>query len=428
MCTINDDYHLLLHLGSFFIKPLAHSFVADPDMFYKMTEKQSSYILSVNCGSSSLKFSLYQTGSLQQEWSGSVNAIGSSESELMISSGEQIIEHHKAGFKNLDAAVMAVIRWLKSSRYHAGLSAIGHRLVQGGPKHRKPEKINKELLESLSQFVYLAPNHLPDEIKTIKSFQAAFPGLPQVACFDTAFHQDMPDEAKYYPLPDIYKRQGLIHYGFHGLSYEYIMQQLAANDAAVIKQKIIIAHLGNGASMAAVKNGVSVETTMGLTPIGGLVMGSRSGDLDPGVLLFLLKQGQLTPKKLDDLLSKSSGLIAIAGISDVQQLLKKESKDPKAKMAITVFCYQARKFIGALAAAMGGLDSLVFTGGIGEHSAVIRERICHELDFLGIQIDKKLNRGSKEDISSASSRVKVLVLKTNEEAMIAHHTQIAIKS
>lgn len=365
-----------------------------------MTEKQSSYILSVNCGSSSLKFSLYQAGSLQQEWSGSVNAIGSSESELMISSGEQIVEHQKAGFKNLDAAVMVIIRWLKNSRYSAGLLAIGHRLVQGGPNHRKPEKINGKLLESLSQFIYLAPNHLPDEIKTIKSFQAAFPGLPQVACFDTAFHRNMPDEAKYYPLPDIYREQGLMHYGFHGLSYEYIMQQLTANNAAVNKQKIIIAHLGNGANMAAVKNGVSVETTMGLTPIGGLVMGTRSGDLDPGVLLFLLKQGHLTPKKLDDLLSKSSGLKAIAGISDVQRLLKKETKDLKAKMAITVFCYQARKFIGALAAAMGGLDRLIFTGGIGEHSAVIRERICHELDFLGIQIDKKLNQGSKEDISS----------------------------
>lgn len=392
-----------------------------------MTEKQNFYILSINCGSSSLKFSLFQFGSLLSECNGNVDAIGSTGSRLSICKEGKVILQQSAGFKNLDEAVKAVISWLKKSEYKSSLRAIGHRLVQGGPDHREPELITDELIKNLQAFVYLAPNHLPDEIRTIKTFGRAFPGLLQVACFDTAFHRNMPDEAKYYPLPAKYREQGLLHYGFHGLSYEYVMKQLKADGALVKAQKTIIAHLGNGASMAAVKNGTCIEATMGLSPIGGLVMSTRSGDLDPGVFLFLLKQGKLTATQLDKLLSNDSGLKAIAGKSDVQQLLQLEAKDPKARAAITVFCYQARKFIGSLTAAMGGLDLLVFTGGIGENSATIRERICLELDFLGIQVEKKSNYDNKENISSASSRVKVLVMKTNEEAIIAQHTQTVLK-
>jgi acetate kinase len=391
-----------------------------------MAVSLNTFLLTINCGSSSLKFSLYRAGSLQQELSGSVDAIGSTTSKLVITNQEKSLPGHAGGFKNLDAAVKAVIRWVKKSQYNNGLLAIGHRLVQGGPNHRAPQLITDDLLKTLQQFIYLAPNHLPDEIKAIKAFRQAFPQLPQVACFDTAFHADMPDEAKYYPLPDKYREQGLLHYGFHGLSYQYIMQKLAADGVKVKEQKIIIAHLGNGASMAAVKNGISIETTMGLSPIGGLVMGTRSGDLDPGVVLFLLKQGRLTATQLDTLLSKESGLKAIAGKSDVQQLLATEEHDAKARAAITLFCYQARKFIGSLAAAMGGLDRLVFTGGIGEHSAVIRERICHDLEFLGIYIDQKLNSRNSDDISSSTGKVKVMVIKTNEEEMIAQHTQTII--
>jgi acetate kinase len=428
---INDAYHLLPQLRSFLTGSMTCSFVTGTNVFYLrsiyMQEKQSSYILSVNCGSSSLKFSLYHSGSLLPECTGSVNAIGSAESNFDIRKGEQSIEHKVTGFKDLDAAVKAVIRWLKNSVYKNCLLAIGHRLVQGGPDHREPELITDRLLETLHQFIYLAPNHLPDELKTIKTFQFAFPGLPQVACFDTTFHKNMPDEAKYYPLPAKYREQGLLHYGFHGLSYEYIMQKLKSDMVKIKAQKIIIAHLGNGASMAAVKYGTCIETTMGLSPIGGLVMGTRSGDLDPGVILFLLKQGGLTVTQLDELLSKGSGLKAIAGKSDVQGLLKMEAKDPKALAAITMFCYQARKFIGSLAAAMGGLDTLVFTGGIGENSAIIRERICLDLGFLGINLDKKSNYNNKKNISLARSRVNVLVMKTDEEKMIAQHTQTAIK-
>jgi acetate kinase len=390
-----------------------------------MTNVTDNYLLTINCGSSSLKFSLFHADTLQEELSGAVNAIGSAASKLII---KDQAAPGLNNFKNLAAAVKAVINWLKKSKYNDHLLAVGHRIVQGGPKHREPELITEDLLKSLQQFVYLAPNHLPDEIKTIKTFQVAFPGLQQVACFDTAFHRNMPDEAKYYPLPENYRGQGLLHYGFHGLSYEYIMQKLKAGGVKIKAQKIIIAHLGNGASMAAVKDGTCIETTMGLTPVGGLVMGTRSGDLDPGVVLFLLKQGKLTTMQLDKLLSKGSGLKAIAGKSDVQELLQMEAKDPKAMAAITVFCYQAKKFIGALAAAMGGLDLLVFTGGIGEHSAVIRERICRDLEFLGIRVDKKSNHGGKENISQQASLVKVLVIKTNEEAMIAQHIQTVLNS
>lgn len=376
-----------------------------------MTAQPNLFILVINCGSSSLKFSLYPTGSDLPEWSGNVSHIGSGKGKLIIKTAEnELLENRTTAFKDLAAAVKHVIAWLKKKHDQGSLSAISHRLVQGGPEHRQPEVITAKLLKTLEQFVYLAPNHLPDELQTIKAFQEAFPGIPQVACFDTAFHKDMPVYAKDYPLPGKYQDMGLIKYGFHGLSYQYILQELTAKDPEITKKKIIIAHLGNGASMAAVQNGISVDTTMGVSPTGGLVMGTRSGDLDPGVLLFLLKQDKLSPNQLDELLSKNSGLKAIAGKSDVRELLKAESNDSKAAEALTVFCYAAKKFIGALAAAMGGLDLLVFTGGIGENSAVIRERICKGLEFMGI------------DLKDKKSRVAVQVIPTNEELMIARLT------
>lgn len=383
----------------------------------------NTFILAVNGGSSSLKFALYRADSLQLTISGTISRIGEQDGIFQIKNGKnELLQTDKSHYPDLNAAVLDLIAWLKKNEQYP-LAAIGHRLVQGGPEHRAPELITDKLVKSLMQFIYLAPNHLPGELSTIKVFQSAFPDLPQIACFDTAFHKDLPDHVKYYPLPAIYKKDGLMKYGFHGLSYEYILLKLKEKTPSVIRKKVIIAHLGNGASMAAVKDGVSVDTTMGLSPIGGLVMGTRSGDLDPGVLLFLLKQGKLSAEELDDLLSKNSGLKAIAGESDIQALLKKEDSDPTAKEALSVFCYQAKKFIGALAAAMGGLDVLVFTGGIGENSAIIRERICQDLEFLGIKIDQWSNHSRQETISNLTGRVKVTVLVTNEEWMIARHTK-----
>lgn len=385
-------------------------------------------ILVINGGSSSLKFSLYHIHSTQLELSGEVSHIGSKQGHMEITSGNKVIFTDHSSYENLVDGANALIGWLKDNLHDLSITGIGHRLVQGGPEHRKPEMITDDVLQALHEFVYLAPNHLPNEIKTIKTFKSAFPDIPQVACFDTYFHRDLPSYARYYPLPEEYKNKGLIRYGFHGLSYEYIMQQLTAETPSVSGKKIIIAHLGNGASMAAVLNGVSVDTTMGLSPAGGLVMGTRSGDLDPGVILFLLKQEKLTTGQLDELLNKQSGLKAIAGISDVQELLKNEAHDTKAKEALTVFCYAAKKSIGALAAAMGGLDMLVFTGGIGENSSVIRERICSELSFMGIRINKGANRKMQDTISSKLSRVTVKMMKTDEEQMIFKHTQNIINS
>ncbi|WP_316740762.1 acetate/propionate family kinase [Pedobacter antarcticus] len=388
-----------------------------------MPKQRNAGILVINCGSSSLKFSLFDSDSLLQFWSGSVSPIGEGKGTLEIkTNNHKILESRSGNFKDLAIAVNEVITWLKDKKQDYPIVAIGHRLVQGGPKHREPEIINPKLLKTLDEFVYLAPNHLPEEIQTIKTFQSAFPDVPEVACFDTAFHKNMPPHAKYYPLPAKYEDKGLIKYGFHGLSYQYILQELMAKESAAIKQNIIIAHLGNGASMAAVKNGISVDTTMGISPIGGLVMGTRSGDLDPGALLFILKQDKLTANQLDDLLSKDSGLKAIAGKSDIRELLKAEADNPKAAAALTVFCYSARKFIGALAAAMGGLDLLIFTGGIGENSTIIRSRICEGLEFIGIEISKTRNKANEPIISKNKSRVSIRVTPTNEELMIARLT------
>jgi len=389
-----------------------------------MTAGTEKYILVVNGGSSSLKFSLYHTKSLYAELSGQVNHIGSKGSYMEISRKDKVIFSNSSDtYKTMADGVKALVDWLTANGHHRSIEAIGHRLVQGGPQHREPEVITDDLLQSLHQYIYLAPNHLPQEIKTILTFREAFPDLPQVACFDTSFHRHLPSYTKNYPLPKEYQQKGLMRYGFHGLSYEYIMQSLLEKDPAASAQKIIIAHLGNGASMAAVVNGISVDTTMGLSPAGGLVMGTRTGDLDPGVILFLLKEAKLSATKLDEVLNKESGLKAIAGTSDMQELLKNEAQDPAAEEALKVFCYQAKKFIGALAAGMGGLDTLVFTGGIGEHSALIRERICENLGFMGIRINKRSNQAMKEVISSRASKVSIRMMKTSEEYMIAQHTQ-----
>lgn len=384
------------------------------------TARTAHYTLCINCGSSSLKFSLYGADTCALQFSGAISPIGQENSALLISDASgQVLENRLSHYADLAAAVSELISWLKTQESRYPFYAIAHRLVQGGPAHRQPELITPELLNDLQQYIYLDPNHLPDELATITTFDTAFPEARQVACFDTAFHRDMPPVAKNYPLPAKFQKKGLFKYGFHGLSYAYILQELAVHDPQANSQKLIIAHLGNGASMAAIANGISIDTTMGVSPIGGLVMGTRSGDLDPGVLLFLLKQYHLNPEELEELLSKHAGLKAIAGSSDVQELIKNEAADPRAEEALRLFCYSAKKHIGSLAAALEGLDTLVFTGGIGEHSAIIRERICQGLDFLGVTLDREKNTNNELTISDATSRVRVRVIKTNEELMMA---------
>jgi len=358
------------------------------------------------------------------ELEGTIKNIGNTNGAFSIHDNRHsVLEHKPVYLTNLGDAVTEVIKWFESNQSKYPLSAIGHRVIQGGPKHRLPEVITNELLEILLQQVYLAPNHLPAEINTIITFKTAFKKAIQVACFDTLFHNNMPAYAKDYPLPAKYTNKGLTKYGFHGLSYEYIMKKLARKVPHLKRQKIIIAHLGNGASMVAVKNGIGVETTMGISPLGGLVMGTRPGDLDPGAILFLLKEGNLLYEELDRLLSNESGLKAIGGTNDVQRLLTDEHQNPEAKAALALFCYSAKKFIGALASAIGGLDMLVFTGGIGENSATMRERICMNMEFLGIKLHKQSNYNNDEIISSTSAKVQIRVLPTDEEWIIAHHSK-----
>jgi len=361
------------------------------------------------------------------EFAGHINRVGEKEASFKISDASGLVLENRAmNCPDLATAVKALILWLTKRKDQFPLFAIGHRLVQGGPDHLQPELITPKLLIDLKEYIDLAPNHLPDEISTIHAFGSAYPEARQVACFDTHFHRDMPAFVKKYPLPAEYQGKGLLKYGFHGLSYNYIMDELAARDPQVLTQKIVIAHLGNGASMAAVHRGTGIDTTMGVSPIGGLVMGTRSGDLDPGVLFYLLKQYQITPAGLEELLSKHSGLLGLSGTSDVQELIRQEAKNKTAATALQVFCYSAKKHIGSLAAALEGLDMLVFTGGIGENSALIRESICRGLDFMGITLHDQKNLNNELTISNDKSRVTVHVIKTNEELMMARLVRAAL--
>ncbi|RNL56145.1 acetate/propionate family kinase [Pedobacter jejuensis] len=389
-----------------------------------MQSIKEHFVLVLNSGSSSLKFAIYHYHTMHRQWSGVINGIGKASGTMKISDSH----HHQLRtstqhYRNIADAATAIILWMKENKKYCLISAIGYRLVQGGPEHRIPEIITEKVLVDLKALIFLAPNHLPEELSLIDTFLIAFPKIKHVACFDTNFHRDMPDQNKYYPLPIKYKEQGLMRYGFHGLSYEYIMQKLNQQHAFIDQKKIIIAHLGSGSSMAAVSAGIGVDTTMGISPMGGLVMATRCGDLDPGAILFMLKMNDITPEELDVELSEDAGIKAIAGTADMRDILKRRNSDKLAEDAFTLYCTQAKKFIAALAASLGGLDLLIFTGGIGENSFEIRERICADMDFMGLKIDHCLNLRSEKIISCQSSKVCIRVMETNEERMIAMHTK-----
>ena len=386
-------------------------------------KRADSYILAFNAGSSSFKFKLFDAVTLNMHQSGVVNFSNGKQLDWNIQgASNQIIDFKPSdkeqGLNPIEQVVFGIKLLLKG----LSLMAIGHRIVQGGQEYMNPVLINSKVLNDFEKNVYLAPNHLKMEVDLIRKFSLAFPHVTQVACFDTCFHQHMPPNARYYPFPDKFRSQGLIRYGFHGLSYEYIMGKLAEQILHPARRKIIIAHLGNGASMTAVKDGVGVDTTMGLSPMGGLMMGNRPGDLDPGVPLFLMKQERMDHIQLEKFLNKNSGLTGMTGTNDVRILLHLENTDQNAREAISLFCYHCCKSIGALSAAMGGLDTLVFTGGIGANSAAVRERICHDLGFLGIILDTESNHNQKEIISAENSWVTVCAFETNEEQIIAQHT------
>ena len=287
--------------------------------------------------------------------------------------------------------------------------------------HSEPERVTPELLDELRRIMPYAPEHLPREIELIEAFRKRHPKLPQVACFDTAFHRTMPRVARLLPIPRRYEAKGVQRYGFHGLSYAYLMEELVRlGDPAATTGRVILAHLGNGASMAAVRDGKSIDTSMGFTPTAGLVMSSRSGDLDPGLVSYLARSEQMSAAQFQEMVSHASGLLGVSETSsDMRDLLDRETQDVRAAEAVELFCYQARKWIGAYAAALGGLDTLVFAGGIGENAPAVRARICDGLQFLGIEIEEKRNVTNAGVISAETSRVAVRVMHTDEEVMIA---------
>ena len=320
-------------------------------------------------------------------------------------------------------ATTFLLNWLESEGLMDSIVAIGHRVVHG-MNHSEPELITPGLLTELSQISVFDPDHLPGEIALIEAFQHRFPHLKQVACFDTAFHHPLPREARQLPIPRRYESKGVRRYGFHGLSYSYLLEELThLGDPAVKSGRIVLAHLGNGASMTAVLEGRSIDTTMGFSPAGGLTMSTRSGDLDPGIVSYLARTENMSTDQFQDMVNHQSGLLGISETSsDMHDLLHCESTDPRAAEAVNLFCYQAKKYLGALAAALGGLDSLVFTGGIGENSPEIRLRICSGLGFLGIEVDKEKNSMNAPLISCGPGTVTIRVIRTNEQRMIARST------
>ncbi len=381
-------------------------------------------ILCLNSGSSSLKFALYRPQGAGEALlaAGAAERIGLAAGLLWVRGADRrrpLLLERKEDFSDHEAAVDAVFG-AAARLLLPEPGAVGHRVVHGGADHSAPERVDARLLADLRALVPLAPLHLPGAVAGIEAVAARFPRLPQAACFDTAFHRRMPELAQRFALPDALWEEGVRRYGFHGLSYEYVLEALG--DAA--RGRVVVAHLGNGASMAAVRDGAPVDTTMGFTPAGGFMMGTRSGDLDPGVLIHLVRERGWSADKVERLVTREAGLLGVSGLSpDMKTLLEARERNPLAALAVDLFCYQARKHVGALTAALDGLDTLVFTGGIGERAAPVRRRICEGLAHLGIEIDTERNQAHAGTISTPRSPCTVRVIPTDEDLMIARHTR-----
>jgi acetate kinase len=380
-------------------------------------------ILTVNGGSSSIKFALFEAAdSLRRALHGGIDRIGLPNAVFHVKSTNQDENVSRpVSAPDHTAAVGVLMDWIEKRSDGATLIAVGHRVLQGGPKYYKPQRITADMIAELRQLSSFDPEHIPEETELIEATRHRFPGLPQIACFDTAFHHDLPRVAQLLPIPRRYDTQGIRRYGFHGLSYAFLMEKLAEiAGPEVANGRVILAHLGSGASLAAVRDGKSLDTSMGFTPASGIPMSSRSGDLDPGLVWYLAATEQMSPKDFNTMVNSQSGLLGISETSaDMHDLLGREALDVRAAEAVALFCYQVKKWIGAFSAALGGLDTLVFAGGIGENAAVVRSRICEGLKFLGIEIDDKRNTANEGMISSAASRASVRVIPTDEEFMIA---------
>jgi acetate kinase len=383
---------------------------------------ESCSLLTINGGSSSIRFALYEDAEpLRRLLDGKVDRVGLSGTNLTFKdSTGQSQDSRTIDPADHSSAVAFLLDWLETQQAFASVKAVGHRVVHG-MRHSEPERVTPDLLDELYRITPYDPDHLPLEIKLIEAFRQRHPTLPQVACFDTAFHHTMPRVASLLPIPRRYEAAGVRRYGFHGLSYEFLMEELVRlGDPAATEGRVILAHLGNGASLAAVRDGKSIDTSMGFTPTAGLVMSSRSGDLDPGLVSYLARTKQMSATQFQEMVNHASGLLGVSEISsDLRDLLARESDDVRAAEAVALFCYQAKKWIGSFAAALGGLDTLVFAGGIGENAALIRQRICDGLGFLGIELDKERNAKNAPLISPDAGGLKVRVIRTDEELMIA---------
>ncbi|WP_131110933.1 acetate/propionate family kinase [Sulfuricystis thermophila] len=361
-------------------------------------------LLTLNCGSATIKYALFRRGDpipAKPEFAG------------LIEVGSEDGAHR--------AAIERLLHWVRAQAADWTIVGVGHRVVHGGERYAQPIVIDDAHLAQLKAFIPLAPLHQPHNLAGIEAMQAALPDVPQIACFDTAFHRTQPEIAQRFALPRHITAQGVRRYGFHGLSYEYIAETLPRHlDAGRANGRVIVAHLGNGASMCGMLGRQSQATTMGFTALEGLMMGTRTGSLDPGVLLYLMDYAGMDTQALTRLLYKESGLLGVSGISaDMRVLLV--SDRPEAQEAVELFCYRIVRETGSLAAALGGLDAFVFTGGIGEHAAPVRERVCRQLGWLGVEVDPAANANHQERISTPASKATVLVLPTNEEWMLARH-------
>jgi len=384
------------------------------------------YGLVLNAGSSSLKFCVFcrpKTEGWRVEAAGQIEGIGTAPKMKAKGADGSILTDQKLGSEVNDGrqAIMALAAWLRSAYGGSRVLGVGHRVVHGGPKFAQPVVVTPEVLTELHRLTPLAPLHQPYNLAAIEAAEERIPGVPQIACFDTSFHRGQPEVAEVVPLPRSICRDGVQRYGFHGLSYEYIASALPEVAPEIAGGRVIVAHLGSGASLCAMKAGKSVDSTLGFTALDGLCMGTRPGSIDPGVVLYLFQNLGLSAKEVETILYKKSGLLGISEISnDMRDLLS--SDVPGARLAVDYFVYQAAKHCGALAAVLGGIDGLVFTAGIGENSAEIRRRICHSSAWLGIELDEEANNRRGPRISKPGSKVSVWVVQTNEELMIARHT------
>ncbi len=377
--------------------------------------------MTINGGSSSIRFSVYEAGeTLKRLLDGKIDRIGLSGTTLLVNdpAGKPQCKRRLSAADHR-TAVGFLLDWLDEQPVLASVEAVGHRVVHG-MMYSEPVRVTPKVLAELHRITPYAPDHLPREIALIEAFMRRHPTLPQVASFDTAFHRGMPRVAKLLPIPRRYAAKGVERYGFHGLSYSYLMEELGRLDSTAAKGRVVLAHLGNGASLAAVRDGKSIDTSMGFTPSAGLVMSTRTGDIDPGLVYYLARAEHITAAQFQQMVNHESGLLGVSGTSsDLRDLLLREASDVRAAEAVALFCYQAKKWIGSFAAALGGLDTLVFAGGIGENAPIIRTRICEGLSFLGIDLKKSRNDKSAGVISASGSRATVRVIRTDEEQMIS---------